>query len=89
MQFQQPLNEQQHCAKWVTYDICDFFHSKYIKKTIVLLMVKNTVLYYEDLKNDMLMKMLQLLRLHSTHLNQVGEVPVNQPCFQVGRNMGL
>ena len=45
------------------------FSSEYIeKREIVLLTVKNIILCYEDFKNDMLMNMLWLLRLHSIEL---------------------
>ena len=45
------------------------FGSEYInKQQFVLLRVKNFILCYEDLKNDMFMNMLRLLRLHSIEL---------------------
>ena len=56
---------------------------------LVLLRVNNIIFFHEGFKYDMFMKMLWLLGLHSTPLNQVGEVLNNLPCFQVGMNMGL
>ena len=45
------------------------FRSEYIKKQqLVLLRVRNIILYYEDLKSDMFMNMLRLLHLHSIEL---------------------
>ena len=44
--------------------------------------VRNIILCYTDFENDMFVKTLRFLCLHSTPLNQVGEVMDIQPYFQ-------
>ena len=41
--------------------------------------IKNIILCYTDFENDMFVKMLRFLYLHSTPLNHVGEVMDIQP----------
>ena len=66
---------------WVAYDICGFDEWVYSKATTCFVEDKQHHTLYEGFKYDMFMKMLGLLRLQSTPLNQVGEVLNNLPYF--------
>ena len=66
------------------------FSTKYtetLKKIIVEAKEQHNLL--QGFQNDIYMKMLWLLLLHSTPLNQVGEGLTINLIFQVRRNMGL